>query len=105
MRFIIHYGLHFVVPGFIAKKYDPKSWKKIYRVFLLSILVDLDHLLSSPIFDAHRLSVGHHLLHSYPAMAIYAVALLNPKTRILAFALIFHMFTDVVDYGLHLIGL
>ncbi len=100
IRFFIHYGMHFIAPLFIAKKYDPALWKKIYLIFLASMLVDLDHLLSTPIFDPERLSVGHHLLHSYPALVIYAVGLNYPKTRLLSFALIFHMFTDLVDFGL-----
>lgn len=105
LRFIIHYGLHFVAPILIAKLYDPRKWKDIYKIFLLSMLVDLDHLLSTPLFDPHRLSVGYHYFHSFAALGVYAFGLFFPRTRILSFALIFHMFTDVLDYGLFLIGL
>ncbi len=105
IRFIIHYGLHFIAPIFIARAYDKELWKKVYGVFCASMLVDLDHLLSTPIFDPHRLSVGHHLLHSYAALGIYAVGLMFRPTKVLCFALIFHMFSDLVDYGLLLIGL
>ncbi|MCR9205957.1 MAG: DUF6122 family protein, partial [Halobacteriovoraceae bacterium] len=77
-----------------------EQWKRTYLIFFFSMLVDLDHLLSTPIFDPNRLSVGFHPLHSYYAIAIYVVGLFYKPTRILAFALIFHMLTDVIDYML-----
>lgn len=108
IRFLIHYGLHFVAPYFIATLYAKHSIQEKYRVYILflaSMLVDLDHLVSDPVFDPHRLSVGHHFLHSYYALALYAFALFYKRTRLLAFALIFHMFSDIMDYLLYLIGL
>ncbi|MAX66953.1 MAG: DUF6122 family protein [Bacteriovoracaceae bacterium] len=98
LRFFIHYGLHFLFPAFLAKAFWPQKWKKVWGIFLLSMLVDLDHLLSEPIFDPYRLSVGNHLLHSYPAIFIYFICLFIPRFRIVAIALLFHMFTDFVDY-------
>jgi len=105
MRFILHYGFHFLVPVGIAKAYDHKHWKQVYLIFLASMLIDLDHLLSHPIYDPQRLSIGHHLLHSYPAIALYTLGLFWRPLRILSFALIFHMFTDLLDYTLLLLGL
>ncbi len=64
---------------------------------LATMAVDLDHLLADPIFDPNRCSVGFHLLHSYPAIAIYIVLLFFPKTRIVAVGLLFHMLTDQLD--------
>ncbi|MDC1375126.1 DUF6122 family protein, partial [Polaribacter sp.] len=40
----LHYGLHFVIPLLIAYFLFKKNWKKVYVIFLLSMLVDLDHL-------------------------------------------------------------
>jgi hypothetical protein len=100
LRFIIHYGLHFIFPIFIARVFNKEKWKKIYLIFFASMLVDLDHLFSNPIFDPNRLSVGHHPLHSYYALAVYGAGLFYKPTRILSFALIFHMFTDVIDFML-----
>lgn len=96
-KFIIHYGLHFVVPFFIAFLLFKKQWKIVYLIFLLSMLVDLDHLLANPIFDKNRCSINFHLLHSNIAIAIYFIGLFFKKTRILCFALLFHMLTDFID--------
>jgi hypothetical protein len=62
------------------------------------MLVDLDHLLATPIFDSHRNSIGFHYLHSYPAIGFYVVLLFFKKTRIVGIGLLLHMFTDFQDY-------
>lgn len=96
-KFIVHYGLHLVVPFFIAFLLFRKQWKTVYIIFLLSMLVDLDHLLANPIFDKNRCSINFHPLHSYIAIVIYFIGLFFKKTRILCFALLFHMLTDFID--------
>ncbi|MFC3881492.1 DUF6122 family protein [Algoriphagus namhaensis] len=94
---IVHYGLHLLAPGLIAFVFFRKEWKKAWIVMLLTMLVDLDHLLADPIFDPNRCGIGYHPLHSYFAMAIYVIMLFFPKTRIIAVGLLFHMFTDWQD--------
>ena len=96
-KFLIHYSLHFLVPFLIAYFFFNKKWKTIYLIFLLSMLVDLDHLLATPIFEENRCSINFHPLHSYIAIGIYFLGLLFKKTRILCIALLFHMFTDLID--------
>ena len=66
-------------------------------IFILSMLVDLDHLLTTPIFEANRCSINFHPLHSYYAIACYVILLLPKKSRVLAIALLFHMLTDWID--------
>jgi hypothetical protein len=61
------------------------------------MLVDLDHLLATPIFNEYRCSIDFHPLHSYVAIGFYLLGLFFKKTRVLAIALLFHMFTDFVD--------
>jgi hypothetical protein len=61
------------------------------------MLIDLDHLLATPIFDKYRCSINFHPLHSYIAMGFYAVGLFFKKTRILAIALLLHMLADYFD--------
>jgi hypothetical protein len=95
--FIIHYGLHFAAPAAIACFFFRRKWKIVYVIFLLSMFVDLDHLLATPIFDKNRCSINFHPLHSYIAMAIYSIGLYFSKTRILCIALLFHMLTDAID--------
>ncbi|PWG06333.1 DUF6122 family protein [Polaribacter aquimarinus] len=96
-KFIIHYGLHFVIPFFIAFYLFKDKWKTVYLIFLFSMLVDLDHLLANPIFDKNRCSLNFHPLHSYIAIGIYFLGLFFRKTRILCSALLFHMITDYID--------
>jgi hypothetical protein len=64
---------------------------------LATMLVDLDHLFATPIFDPGRCSINFHPLHTYWAMAGYVVLLFFKKTRIIAVGLLFHMFTDYID--------
>lgn len=100
LKFIIHYFLHFVFPVAIAWFFFRKNWKQAYLLLLATMLVDADHLLATPIFDPNRSSVGFHLLHSYPAIAMYFLGaiFLKGNYRIIAIGLLFHMFTDFQDF-------
>lgn len=97
LRFITHYGMHFIIPGFIAYFFFKQQWKKVWLLFILTMLVDLDHLLATPIFSANRCSINFHILHSYIAIAVYFLLLIPKKTRIIAIGLLFHMITDFID--------
>ncbi len=97
MQQFIHYFLHFVFPALIAYFFFRKFWKRAYLIMLLTMLIDLDHLLANPIFDPCRCSIGFHPLHSYIAILIYSVLLIPVKTRIIAVGLLLHMITDGID--------
>ena len=97
IKFSIHYGLHFIVPLFISFLFFKDKWKKVYLIFLLSMLVDADHLLATPIFQENRCSVNFHPLHTYIAMGFYVVGVFFRKTRIIAIALLLHMLADGID--------
>lgn len=97
VKFSLHYSLHFLVPLLISYFFFKANWKKVYIIFLLSMLVDLDHLLATPIFKSDRCSINFHPLHTYYAMIIYIIGLAFKKTRILCVALLFHMLTDTID--------
>ncbi|MFO7672679.1 MAG: DUF6122 family protein [Lutibacter sp.] len=97
LRFITHYGMHFLLPGAIAFYFFRDNWKKVWLILILTMLVDLDHLLATPIFSANRCSINFHILHSYYAIAIYFAALFFNKTRIVAIGLLLHMLTDAID--------
>jgi len=89
--------MHFLLPGVIAFYFFKENWKKVWLILILTMLVDLDHLLSTPIFSPTRCSINYHILHSYFAIAIYLVALFFKRTRIIAIGLLLHMLTDVID--------
>lgn len=97
LQAIFHYSLHFIFPGAIAWLFFRKGWKKAWLIMIATILVDLDHLLATPIFEAGRCSIGFHPLHSYYAIAIYCIMVFFPRLRIVAIGLLFHMFTDFQD--------
>jgi len=97
LRFITHYGMHFVAPGIIAYLFFKNNWEKVWLVFILTMLIDLDHLIANPIFSATRCSINFHPLHSYYAILFYVGLLFFPKTRIIAIGLLFHIITDAAD--------
>lgn len=94
---IIHYGLHFLFPGFIAWMFYRTKWKTAWIIMIATMLVDFDHLFSSPIFDPNRCSINNHYLHTYYAIGIYVLFLIPKKTRIIAIGLLLHMATDWLD--------
>lgn len=112
IQFLIHYGLHFLAPGLIAWIFFRPNWKKAWIIMLATLLVDLDHLLATPLFDPARCSIGHHPLHSGPAIGLYLLLLaaslipplrravparLIPLSQMILLGLLFHMLTDYQD--------
>ena len=98
MQAFIHYFLHLGFPFFIAYFFFKKDWKQAYLILIATMLVDLDHLLATPIFQANRCSFGFHYLHTYHAMVVYMLLLFLKKPyRIIGIGLLFHMLTDLID--------
>ncbi len=64
---------------------------------MATMLVDLDHLLANPIYDAGRCSIGFHPLHGLVPMMIYCLLCLLPKTRYVGIGLMIHMLLDSID--------
>jgi hypothetical protein len=96
-KFIVHYGFHFLLPIIISFSFYKKKWKQVYLLFIGTMLVDVDHLLATPIFDANRCSINFHPLHTYYFIGAYTIMLIPKKIRILGIALLLHMFTDYLD--------
>ncbi|WP_417800880.1 DUF6122 family protein [Tenacibaculum sp.] len=98
MQLFIHYFLHFGFPIIIAYLFFRKNWKKVALLLLATMLVDVDHLLVTPIFDPNRCSFGFHVLHSYYAIIMYALLLfLKRPYNIIGLGLLLHMLTDFID--------
>ena len=64
---------------------------------VLTMIVDLDHLLANPIYDPNRCGIGFHPLHSYMAIGVYLVMTAIPKVRIVGMGLVIHMVLDGLD--------
>jgi len=97
LRFLLHYGIHIIVPiavGLLFFK-DKKIW--IILILLSGILIDIDHLFANPIFDPNRCSINFHPLHSYWAIVAYIFLFLYKNTRVIGLALLIHIFADSID--------
>jgi len=70
---------------------------KNYALLMSGMLIDLDHLLATPVYDVGRCSIGFHPLHTFLPIVIYACALAHPKTRVVGVGLCIHVFLDSVD--------
>ena len=94
---MLHIALHFVVPVVIAGLFFRNNWKLAYFIMISTILVDVDHLLATPIYDAERCSIGFHPLHQLLPIILYGILCLIPKTRYLGIGLVLHMALDSLD--------
>ncbi|WP_024480051.1 DUF6122 family protein [Cellulophaga baltica] len=98
LRFIAHYGIHFIVPILIGVLFFKKETRaRAIIILLAAILIDVDHLFAARIFDPNRCSINFHFFHQYWAIAIYFGLLFFKKTRIFGIALLLHMVADATD--------
>lgn len=97
LQSFVHYGLHFLVPTAIAFIFYRPKWITTALILLATMAVDLDHLLSQPVFDATRCSIGYHLLHQPLAIICYAILFLFPRARLVSIGLLLHMLADKID--------
>ena len=100
LRFVLHYGIHFILPFIIAFLFFKEKRIFIGLILLSGILIDVDHFLATPIFDPERCSIGFHPLHSYWAIGIYFVLFVFKRSRIIGLALLIHILADMVDCAL-----
>jgi hypothetical protein len=89
--------LHLLVPVGFARVFWKDIWLKATVVMVATMIVDLDHLIATPIYDPSRCSIGFHPLHSWVAVSLYPLLLFFPKTRLLGAGLCIHMALDGLD--------
>jgi hypothetical protein len=94
---MLHIALHCLIPGLIAVLFFKSCWQKVWLIMMLTMVVDIDHLLASPVYDPNRCSINFHPLHAYPAIFLYFILATFPKTRIIGLGLLFHMGVDLTD--------
>ena len=97
MRSIVHLALHLAVPLAIALAFFRARWRSAFLIMLATMLVDLDHLLATPLYDPNRCSIGFHPLHTWPAMIVYVGLLIPKRTRLIGLGLAIHMALDGID--------
>ena len=54
------------------------NWRIASLLMISTMMVDLDHLLAVPIYDASRCSIGFHPLHQLFPIIIYLLLSLSP---------------------------
>lgn len=97
---LIHYGFHFLLPLIVALLFFKSNWKYAYLVMIAGMLIDLDHLLATPMFDPNRCSIGFHPLHSSFAILFYIFLSIPKKSRLVGLGLVIHIISDAVDCSL-----
>jgi len=90
-------ALHLAVPLVVALWFYRDRWQRAALIMLATMIVDADHLLATPVFDPNRCSIGFHPLHTWPAIALYALALYPKATRLIGIGLLIHMALDQID--------
>ncbi|PCE64833.1 DUF6122 family protein [Sediminicola luteus] len=100
MRPFVHYGIHFLVPPLVAFLFYRSQFTKATLIMYAAFLIDLDHLWANPIFDPNRCSIGHHFLHTIPAILVYGISTLWKPTRLIGLGLIIHILADSADCAL-----
>jgi hypothetical protein len=96
-RFLTHVLLHAAVPVAVAVIFYRHSFKKASLAMLKGNLIDVDHLLATPMLDPDRCSIGFHPLHRQTPLAIYGLLTLLPPTRLIGLGLVIHVGLDYLD--------
>lgn len=73
-----HIALHFIIPLLVAFAFYHSRWRSAFLIMAATMLVDVDHLLATPIYDPDRCSIGFHPLHTSLAIFVYATLFLLP---------------------------
>ena len=97
LQTLAHYGTHIFLPLVVALVFFPNRWKTAFFIMLSCILIDIDHVLATPIFNPNRCSINYHPLHSYWAIGVYFLMPVFKKTRLLGIGLLIHIIADLVD--------
>jgi Family of unknown function (DUF6122) len=79
----MHIALHLFIPLLVAIWFFPARRWTVLLVLLLTMLVDLDHLLATPVYDPTRCSIGFHPLHGFIPIGCYGLMLLHKKTMLI----------------------
>lgn len=94
---MFHIALHFLIPLIVVASCYKKIWQKAYCILMATMLIDLDHLFATPIYDPERCSVGFHPLHQPWFIALYIIMCLPNKTRLIGLGCVIHIGLDGID--------
>ena len=94
---MLHITLHFIVPAIVARIGYRDRWRSAYLIMMVTMVVDLDHLLADPFYDPNRCSIGFHPMHGTVPIMIYIAMCAVPKLRVVGIGLVIHMLLDGLD--------
>jgi len=97
---VLHIALHFIVPMIFVAIFFRKHYLFAYTLLVATMLVDLDHLLATPMYDPKRCSIGFHPLHTLLPIIFYAALCFVPRplaVRLIGLGLLIHMGLDSID--------
>jgi hypothetical protein len=97
LRTFVHLVLHITAPAAVSRFAFASQWRRAWLIMVATMIVDLDHLLSMPVFDPDRCSINFHPLHTWPAILGYLLLTACPKFRIVGVGLLLHMGLDGLD--------
>jgi hypothetical protein len=86
-----------LLPLVVAVLFFRNNWKKAFLIMIAMMVVDVDHLFTTPIFNPDRCSIGFHVLHTYWAIGCYFVLVFYKPLRLFALGLLLHMVADGAD--------
>lgn len=92
---LILIGVVYLFSNFILKK--DFNWKFASILLFSSNLIDIDHLLATPIFDSTRCSINFHPLHSWYMFPVYFIGLFIKKYSFLFIGIFMHLLLDYID--------
>ena len=75
---MVHIALHVMVPLLAALAFYRSRWRRATVIMIATMIVDVDHVLATPIYDPNRCSIGVPPLHTTPALVIYAALFVLP---------------------------
>jgi len=94
---MLHISFHFILPLAIARGFARPDWHRAYLLMMSTMLVDLDHLLATPIYDPQRCSIAFHPLHHPLLFIVYIALCFYRPTRWIGIGLCVHMGLDAAD--------
>ena len=94
---MLHLALHLLIPLTVALAVFRGAWLWPFVIMMLGMVIDLDHLLATPIYAAGRCSIGFHPLHGLIPIGLYVTLLIHHKTRLLGVGLCIHIALDAID--------
>ena len=57
---VFYVAFHFLIPGLIAILFFKKRRRRSWLIMILTMAVDLDHLMANPVCDPNRRSINFH---------------------------------------------